>query len=162
MVTALGRSATEYGLYYPLISIGYVLGNWALGRFSGHGQHAMIRFGVALQLLAAAAALLFVVLGLEHPLWIFVPMCVLYFGQGLFMPHLTAVAVKLAPPHATGVGASTLGFLNQFASAVCVQAMGLTHVDSAVPMLAFVAGAAVVQLAVLQLSPRMETEGRAA
>ena len=99
--------------------------------------------------------------GLRHPLWIFVPMAVLYFGQGLFMPHLTAIAVNLAPSHATGVGSSTLGFLNQFASAVCVQAMGLVGAETALPMLVFCAAAALFQLVVLKLSPRMETTGRA-
>ncbi len=49
MVTAMGRPATEYGLYYPLISFGYVAGNWAVGRFSARGQHWMIAFGVSLQ-----------------------------------------------------------------------------------------------------------------
>jgi DHA1 family bicyclomycin/chloramphenicol resistance-like MFS transporter len=161
MVSAFGRPATEYGLYYPLISLGYVLGNWALGRFAAHGQHRLIGFGVGLQLLAAAAALAFVSAGLEHPLWMFLPMAVLYFGQGLFMPHLTAIAVNLAPAHATGVGSSTLGFLNQIISAVCVQAMGIAGGDSALPMLAFGVGAALFQLAVLRLSPRMDaTAGR--
>jgi hypothetical protein len=78
------------------------------------------------------------------------------------MPHLTAIAVSLAPPHATGVGSSTLGFLNQFVSAVCVQAMGLVGVESALPMLLFCAGAALFQLVVLRLSPRMEAQVRAA
>jgi DHA1 family bicyclomycin/chloramphenicol resistance-like MFS transporter len=160
MVSALGRSATEYGLYYPLISVGYVLGNWSLGRFSAYGSHRLVRFGVVLQLLAAVATLAFVAVGLEHPLWIFLPMGVMYFGQGLFMPHLTAIAVNLAPAHATGVGSSALGFLNQLVSAVCVQAMGAAGGDSALPMLAFVAGAALFQLAVLQFSPRMEAPGR--
>ena len=87
-------------------------------------------------------------------------MGVLYFGQGLFMPHLTAIAVSLAPPHATGVGSSTLGFLNQFMSAVCVQAMGLVGAATALPMLLFCAGAAFFQLVVLRLSPRMEAQAR--
>ena len=160
MVTAMGRPATEYGLYYPLIALGYVAGNWAVGRFSARGQHWMIAFGVSLQLAAALGALVFAALGFQHPLWIFVPMAVLYFGQGLFMPHLTAIAVSLAPPHATGVGSSTLGFLNQFVSAVCVQAMGLVGAATALPMLLFCAGAACFQLVVLRLSPRMETQPR--
>lgn len=160
MVTALGRSATEYGLYYPLISFGYVAGNWALGRMGGRSQHSVITLGVALQLAAALAALAFVAAGLRHPLWIFVPMGVLYFGQGLFMPHLTAIAVNLAPTHATGVGSSTLGFLNQFVSAVCVQAMGLVGAGSALPMLLFSAGAALFQALVLRHSPRMESTQR--
>jgi DHA1 family bicyclomycin/chloramphenicol resistance-like MFS transporter len=156
MVKALGRAPTEYGFYYPFISVGYVLGNWALGRWSAVGHQRLIGFGVGLQLLAAAAAVAFVAVGLRHPMWIFVPMAALFFGQGLFMPHLTAIAVTLAPPHATGVGSSTLGFLNQFASAICVQAMGLAGDDSALPMLVFVAGAALFQLVVLRLSPPME------
>lgn len=162
MVTSLGRSATEYGLYYPFISLGYVAGNWALGRFAGRGQHAVIMLGVSVQMAASLAALAFVAAGLRHPLWIFVPMAVLYFGQGLFMPHLTAIAVNLAPAHATGVGSSTLGFLNQFVSAICVQAMGLVAVGSPLPMLLFCAGAALFQLIVMRQSPRMESTGRAA
>ena len=161
MVKALGRPPTEYGLYYPFISIGYVLGNWALGRWAAAGHQRLIGFGVALQLLAAAVALVLIAVGLRHPIWIFLPMAVLFFGQGLFMPHLTAIAVSLAPPHATGVGTSTLGFLNQFASAICVQAMGLAGDDSALPMLLFVAGAALFQLAVLKLSPPMDAAARA-
>jgi DHA1 family bicyclomycin/chloramphenicol resistance-like MFS transporter len=161
MVSALGRPPTEYGLYYPLVSIGYVLGNWALGRWSSIDQQRLIWFGVVVQLLAAAVALGFVAAGLRHPLWIFLPMALLFFGQGLVMPHLTAIAVSLAPPHATGVGTSTLGFLNQFASAVCVQAMGLAGDDSGVPMLLFVAGAAAFQLVVLRLSPPMQAAARA-
>jgi DHA1 family bicyclomycin/chloramphenicol resistance-like MFS transporter len=162
LVTALGRPATDYGLYYPLISIGYMLGNWALARFTRHGQHRTIVFGASLQMVAALAALLFVACGLHHPLWIFVPMGVLYFGQGLFMPHLTAIAVNMAPTRATGVGASALGFLNQSASAIAVQLMGLAGSTTALPMLLFCAAAALAQLVVLRLSPHMETASRVA
>jgi DHA1 family bicyclomycin/chloramphenicol resistance-like MFS transporter len=157
MVTALGRPATDYGIYYPLISIGYMVGNWALPRFSRRGQHASINVGVAIQLVSALAALGFVAAGFTHPLWIFGPMAFLYFGQGLFMPHLTAIAVNMAPARAVGVGSSTLGFLNQSASALCVQLMGLVGAASALPMLEFCVAAAVLQFVVLWLSPRMET-----
>ncbi len=157
MVTSLGRPATEYGLYYPLISLGYVAGNWTLGRFAGHDQHWVITLGVSVQMVAALAALAFVTAGLRHPLWIFMPMAVLYFGQGLFMPHLTAIAVNLAPAHATGVGSSTLGFLNQFISAICVQAMGLVGVGSPLPLLLFCVGAALFQLVVAK---RLSLRGR--
>jgi DHA1 family bicyclomycin/chloramphenicol resistance-like MFS transporter len=113
----------------------------------------VITLGVSVQMAAALAALAFVTAGLRHPLWIFVPMAALYFGQGLFMPHLTAIAVNLAPAHATGVGSSTLGFLNQFVSAICVQAMGLVGVGSPLPMLLFCVGAALFQLVVAKLLP---------
>ena len=67
--------------------------------------------------------------------------------------------MNLAPAHATGVGSSTLGFLNQFISAICVQAMGLVGVGSPLPMLLFCVGAALFQLVVMRLSPRMEATG---
>lgn len=160
MVNALGRPPTEYGLYYPLVAIGYVLGNWALGRWSSIDHRRLIRIGVAVQVVAATVTLAFAAAGLRHPLWIFLPMAVLVFGHGLVMPHLNAIAFSLAPRHATGVGTSTLGFLNQFASAVCVQAMGFAGDDSALPMLVFVVGAALFQLLVLRLSPPMQAPVR--
>ena len=160
MVSALGRPVTEYGLYYPCIAGGYVTGNWALGRFASRGSQRLVAFGVVLQLVAAAAALAFVAAGLRHPLWIFAPMAVLYFCQGLFMPHLTAIAVSQAPSHATGVGSSTLGFANQMVAALCVQSMGVFGADSALPMLAFGVGAACLQVLVLRLSPPMQAAAR--
>jgi DHA1 family bicyclomycin/chloramphenicol resistance-like MFS transporter len=160
MVSAFGRPATDYGFYFPFISIGYMLGNWSLGRLPLRGPHAPIVFGASLQLFAALAALWFVAIGLRHPLWIFAPMGILYFGQGLFMPHLTAIAVNMAPARAVGVGSSTLGFLNQSVSALCVQLMGLVGAASALPMLEFCAAAALAQLVVLRFSPRMETPVR--
>ena len=116
---------------------------------------------MGLQLLAAVVTLAFVAAGSTHPLWIFAPMALLYFGQGLFMPHLTAIAVSLAPSHATGVGSSTLGFLNQLVSAVCVQAMGMVgRATARCRCWRSSPAAAAFQLVVLRLSPRMEAGAR--
>jgi len=156
MVGALGRPPTEYGFYYLFVAVGYVLGNLGVGRLSSrHGAHWMVVVGGCLQALGAVAALAFMAIGLKHPLWLFAPMGVLYVGQGLFMPNMSAIAVSLAPQHA-GVGSSTLGFLQQILAALCVQLMGVTRTDSAVPMLTFCAVASLLQLAVLWLSPRIE------
>lgn len=149
MVSALGRPATDYGLYYLFIATGYVCGNLALRVLTGRRTSQwMVRTGVWVQGGASLAALAFVAAGFTHPLWIFVPMFVLYFGQGLFMPNLSAAAVGRAPQHA-GVASSTLGFTQQILAALCVQLMGVTSTDSALPMLAFGAGAATLQLVAL-------------
>lgn len=162
LVQALGRPATEYGFYYLFVAVGYVIGNWGVGRFAARGQHWTIVFGSALQLGGALAALLFAAVGLEHPLWIFAPMGVVYLGQGLFIPHLTAIAVGLAPPQSAGVASSTLGFANQVFAALCVQLMGLQGSHTALPMLLFCAIAALAQFGILRASPRMESARRAA
>jgi len=156
MVSALGRPTTEYGLYYLFVAVGYVLGNMLLRRLSGRrSSHWMVVVGGCLQAASAVAALAFMAAGLKHPLWIFVPMFFLYIGQGLFMPNMSAIAVSQAPQHA-GVASSTLGFLQQIGAAACVQLMGVTATDTAIPMLLFCAGASLLQLAVLGLSPRLE------
>jgi DHA1 family bicyclomycin/chloramphenicol resistance-like MFS transporter len=156
MVSALGRPATEFGLYYLFIAVGYFLGNWSVRRLMGrHDLHWMVVVGVLLTVVGAVAALAFVAAGLTHPLWIFVPIGVLSYGQGLALPNVTATAVSLAPQHA-GVASSVIGFLQQLIGAACVQAMGLFPTDTAMPMLVFVAAVCALGLAMLYVFPRVE------
>jgi DHA1 family bicyclomycin/chloramphenicol resistance-like MFS transporter len=156
LVSALGRPATDYGFYYLFIAVGYVLGNLSLRRIGGlRSAQWMVVVGGAIQAVASVVALAFVACGLRHPLWIFVPMFFVYVGQGLFMPNMSAIAVSQAPAHA-GVASSALGFLQQIIAALCVQLMGITSTASALPVLLFGAGASLLQLVVLWLSPRLE------
>ena len=159
MISALGRPPTEYGFYYLIIAIGYVLGNLCVGRLAARGQHWMVVTGAVLQMTGALLALLFVASGLLHPIWIFAPIGLHFFGQGMYLPNLTATAVSLAPQYA-GVGSSTLGFLQQVIGAICVQAMAVPATDTAVPLLLFCAAACLLQLGVLWLSPRVEAAAR--
>lgn len=157
MVGVLGRAPTEFGLYYLWIAGGYALGNWSVSRFAARGPAWTVRLGSVIQLAGGVAAVGFALLGLHHPLWIFVPFAVMLFGQGLFIPHLTAAAVGQAPPQLAGVGSSALGFTSQMIGAFCVQTMGLAGSDSAVPMLLFALATAVFQIAVLAWTPSVET-----
>ena len=160
MVTAFGRPPTEFGFYYLFIAVGYFLGNWSVGRLMArHDVHWMVVTGVVLSALSAVAALAFVALGLTHPLWIFVPIAVLSYGQGLALPNVTATAVSLAPQHA-GVASSSIGFLQQIIGATCVQWMGTFSTDTALPMLAFCAATCVIGLGLLYVFPRVEAGNR--
>jgi DHA1 family bicyclomycin/chloramphenicol resistance-like MFS transporter len=160
MISALDRPPTEFGFYYLFIAAGYFFGNWSVSRFMAHHDlHWMVLLGVALTALGAVAALGFVAFGLTHPLWIFVPMAVLSYGQGLALPNLTATAVSLAPQHA-GVASSTVGFLQQIIGAACVQWMGYFPTDTAIPMLTFCAVVCVLALSMLYVFPRVESGRR--
>ena len=160
MVSALGRPPTEFGAYYLFIAVGYFFGNWSVSRLMArHDLHWMVVVGVLLTVAGSAAALTFVALGLTHPLWIFVPIGVLSYGQGLALPNVTATAVSLAPQHA-GVASSTIGFLQQIIGAACVQGMARFTPDSAIPMLTFCAGACALGLAMLYVFPRVEAGRR--
>jgi MFS transporter, DHA1 family, multidrug resistance protein len=160
MVSALGRPVTEFGFYYLFIAAGYFLGNWSVGRLMvRHDLHWLVVNGVLLSAAGAVAALVFVAFGLTHPLWIFVPISVLSYGQGLALPNVTATAVSLAPQHA-GVASSTIGFLQQIIGAACVQWMGRFATDTALPMLVFCAVACVLGVGMLYVFPRVEAGRR--
>jgi DHA1 family bicyclomycin/chloramphenicol resistance-like MFS transporter len=146
MEGTLKRSASDFGLYYMLISCGYFLGNLQVSRGSrGHDLERATQVGLWMQLAFAVLGLAFVLTGLMHPIWIFGPMLPLSFGQGLAMPHVTAKAVSLAPGYA-GVAVSLLGFSQQTLSAISVQAMGWAPTDTAVPVMIYCVGAAFVAL----------------
>ncbi len=158
MVSALGRPSTEFGFYYLFIAVGYFLGNWSVRRFmSRHDLHWMVVVGVLLAAVGALAPLAFVALGLKHPLWIFVPVGVLSYGQGLALPNVTATAVSLAPRHA-GVASSLIGFVQQLIGAACVQWMGRFPTDTALPMLTFCAATCASGLVLLRVFPRVRPD----
>jgi MFS transporter, DHA1 family, multidrug resistance protein len=160
MVSALGRPATEFGFYYLFIAAGYFLGNWSVSRLMArHDLHWLVVNGVLLSAAGAVAALAFVAFGLHHPLWIFVPIGVLSYGQGLALPNVTATAVSLAPQNA-GVASSTIGFLQQIIGAACVQWMGHFPTDTALPMLIFCAVACLLGIGMLYVFPRVEAGRR--
>jgi DHA1 family bicyclomycin/chloramphenicol resistance-like MFS transporter len=156
MVSALGRPPTEFGFYFLFIAVGYFLGNWSVGRFMArHDLHWMVVTGALIAVAGALAALAFVSVGLSHPLWIFIPIGILSYGQGLALPNVTATAVSLAPQHA-GVASSTIGFLQQLIGAACVQWMGRFPTDTALPLLVFCAVVCTLGLALLYVFPRVE------
>ena len=160
MVSALGRPPTEFGFYYLFIAAGYFLGNWSVRRLMArHDLHWLVVNGVLLSAAGAVAALAFIAFGLTHPLWIFVPIGVLSYGQGLALPNVTATAVSLAPQHA-GVASSTIGFLQQIIGAACVQWMGHFPTDTALPVLVFCAVVCLLGVGMLYVFPRVEAGRR--
>jgi DHA1 family bicyclomycin/chloramphenicol resistance-like MFS transporter len=160
MVSALGRPATEFGFYYLLIALGYFLGNWSAGRLvSRRSMHAVVSHGLAVQVAGAACALAAVMLGITHPLGIFVPIGVLAYGQGLALPNVTATAVSLAPQQA-GVASSVVGFLPMIVGALGVQWMGVFPTDTAYPVLVFCLVVSALGAAALKVFPRFETARR--
>jgi DHA1 family bicyclomycin/chloramphenicol resistance-like MFS transporter len=154
MVSVFKRPFTEFGTYYLLVAFGYFLGNWGVTRHHGRlGIDKLITAGVLIAVVAAAVALGAVALGAGHPLWIFLPMAVLTFGQGLTLPNVTASAVGLARQHA-GTASSLLGFVQQLMGAVAVQWIGSYPVDTPYPVLIFCAAMCALAVALWFVMPR--------
>jgi DHA1 family bicyclomycin/chloramphenicol resistance-like MFS transporter len=151
MVTGLGRPPTEYGTYFLLLAGGYFLGNWSVTRLAAHmGTQALMHAGVLIAALATCTALGFAAAGLIHPLWLFVPIGVMGYGQGMALPNVTASAVTLAPESA-GMASSLVGFAQQLTGAGFVQWISTFAVDTPFPMLIFCASASVAALIALRV-----------
>ena len=137
MVSAYHRPPSEFGNYYLLVASGYFFGNWSVTRRHGRASlQGLIQAGLLISIGGATIALGAVALGAANLLWIFVPVAVLTFGQGLTLPNVTASAVSLARQHA-GTSSSLLGFVQQVVGAICVQWVSTYPVDTAYPTLIF-------------------------
>jgi MFS transporter, DHA1 family, multidrug resistance protein len=104
----LNLRPAEYGLYFGLLSGGYMIGNFMSGRYSRRvGINAMMMIG---SLTSMSGIILCVILfgaGLMHPLALFLPISFVGLGNGMTLPNANAGLVSVRP-HLAG-SASGLG-----------------------------------------------------
>lgn len=162
VMVELGRSSTEYGLWYLLLAGGYFLGNWWVTRVATRvGLRRLIVAGTTGQLAFAALGLGLMLGGIWHPAAIFIPFAALSLAQGLALPNLNASAVALAPRTA-GAASSMLGFSQQLIGASAVQFMALFSTQSPVPIYVFCAVSSVVAWISLYVLPHGDVRPQAA
>ena len=125
VITHMGRSATELGLWMVFASIGYMIGNAMAGRYSvRYGGNAMLWWGLILELAATVASAVFIaVIPDAGPASIFVPLFVLYVGNGMGLPNAIAGAVSVRPG-AAGTAAGVIGFVQMGWGAIISQLIG--------------------------------------
>jgi DHA1 family bicyclomycin/chloramphenicol resistance-like MFS transporter len=155
MINVLGRSATEYGLWFILISAAFMAGNLIAGRISTRvGLDRMVLAGSLLA--AAGAGLAFVLLlgSTWAPLALFGPMMAAGVGNGLSVPNAQAGAVSVEPLLA-GTASGIAGFSQMFVAALVSQAVGMVQNGTPYPMAAFMAGCAALSLAGFILPRRL-------
>ncbi len=105
----MGRPEGEYGFYFILSSLGYMLGNFLSGRFAkAVGPDTMVALGVALSLVGVA--LLWGLAHWLHPLALFLPMTVIAISNGMNLPSATAKLIGLRP----GLAGAASGFGGAF------------------------------------------------
>jgi len=106
--TMLGLTPSQYGFYFGIISVGYMLGNFLSGRFAK--VIGIDRMMFAGNIVAAAGMVLAIMLfaaGLYHPLSLFGPAFFTGMGNGITLPSANAGVVSVKP-HLAG-SASGLG-----------------------------------------------------
>jgi DHA1 family bicyclomycin/chloramphenicol resistance-like MFS transporter len=135
MVELLHRPATEYGLYFILVSAGFMTGNVAAVRFSGRfGTLQLMRTGMLISLAGMMVEILIVAAGLLTPVTLFVPVMFTQLGQGLGMPNAQAAAINVFPQRA-GTASALTSFSQMMFAAVASQIVGILHNGTPWPML---------------------------
>lgn len=149
VVTIMGRSPAEFGVWFALSSVGYMAGNFLTSRLSmRYGVDRMIRWGLGFEALGATAAI--VLAAFAHawgPAIIFIPQLVMGFGNGVMLPNAIAGAVSIRP-QAAGTASGFLGCIQMTIGAAFVQLGGLVLVDAATVLpMALLLGAVVLGFA---------------
>jgi DHA1 family bicyclomycin/chloramphenicol resistance-like MFS transporter len=156
IVEVLHRSATEYGIFFMYITLGYLAGNFAATRISREsGTNHTVVLGLLVFVLAWCAMAGFVAAGKVSALTLFAPASLLTFANGLIQPNCHAAAISRAGDR-RGTAASLTGFVQIMAGGAGFQVMAYAHADhgSAMAMVGVVGVAAALSGALAVLLSR--------
>jgi len=108
-----GMSASEYGQWFMIVAVGYMLGNLIAGRYSHEkGVDKMIALGLIPSL--CGVILFWLLSSWMHPLALFLPMTAVALGNGMCLPNLMSAGMSVRPElsgSASGLsGAVLIGF----------------------------------------------------
>jgi DHA1 family bicyclomycin/chloramphenicol resistance-like MFS transporter len=104
----LHLTPSQYGLYFAIVSIGYMLGNFMSGRFSRTvGINRMMLCGNIVTALGMMLSIALFWMGYNHPLSLFGPVFFVGVGNGVTLPNANAGIVSVSS-HLAG-SASGLG-----------------------------------------------------
>jgi MFS transporter, DHA1 family, multidrug resistance protein len=150
VVTLMGRTSAEYGLWFAINAFGYLFGNFVAARYSSWiGIDRMIWWGLLISLAGVAISLALTGL-LPHwgPATLFVPQLIISAGNGFLLPNSFAGAVSVRP-QAAGAGSGIAGFTQMALGAVATQvaAWVLAGAQSALPLAVMMALTLVVATA---------------
>lgn len=147
MVDILDRTATEYGLFFIMVSGSYMFGNFLTARLVRRfGIDRLVLIGSTVTLGAVALSAALMVGGLWAPLALFAPMGIAAIGNGLSIPNTIAGAMSVNRQLA-GTASGVTGFSQMLVSAIVSQAVGELHDGTPYPMLAFMVACAALSLA---------------
>jgi DHA1 family bicyclomycin/chloramphenicol resistance-like MFS transporter len=156
MVNTLGQGATAYGMWFIIISLGYMGGNLLAVRLSGrYPVLALMLAGSTLAVLGIALAALLALWGPLTPAGLFLPIALSMIGSGLAAPNAQAGAINVFPERA-GTASGLTSFLQMFVAGLATQAVGVAQNGTPWPMLGAMALGSTVALGCIAWAYRLE------
>jgi DHA1 family bicyclomycin/chloramphenicol resistance-like MFS transporter len=122
VIEEMGRSEIEYGAYFIGGGICFMFGNLLSARFSARiGLFRFIQYGTALAMVSVLTQWLLI--GIEHPLIVFLPMYGVAIANGLVLPNAAAMVMGVVP-RLSGAASGLAGFLQIGCGAVVTWLVG--------------------------------------
>lgn len=122
VIETMGRSEAEYGVYFSVAAICYILGNFLSSQFAVRiGLLRCMRIGSVISLLATC--LQWFLLDTDHTFLVFLPMMIVALAHGLIIPN-AAASVMGVIPHLAGAASGLAGFLQIAAGALVTSLVG--------------------------------------
>jgi len=107
-----GLSSSQLGMYFGIVSLGYILGNYISGRYSTRlGINQMVLLGTLITLGGLILSFIFLASGVTHPLGFFGFMLTVGVGNGMVLPNSNAGMLSVRPQlagSASGLGGSIM------------------------------------------------------
>ena len=117
----LGRSATEFGLYFTLFPSAYALGSYLGVRLAARTSiEASVLIGALLMALMVAGQAVVMIAGYVTPLILVIPWSLISIAQGLITPNAQAGAIRVKP-QLSGTASGIAMFCHFALGAVFVQ-----------------------------------------
>ena len=131
IITMMGRSPTEYGIWFIPTAGGYIAGNFITSRLSlRFGIDAMIFWGNVVNIVGMATGfLLLPFVSSVGPLVLVVPGTLMGVANGIILPNSIAGAVSIRP-QAAGTASGIVGFSQMTFGAMTTQFAGHLIVGS--------------------------------
>lgn len=154
VIVVMERSASAYGLFFMVVSLAFMLGNFFAARTSERvGVERMVLIGSSLSALATVLTLILLTTVGWVPWALFGPSILLALGNGLSIPNAMAGAISV-DPRAAGTASGLSGFLQMLLAAVFAQLAGMWQNGTPYPMIGFMIAASVLALASFVVSLR--------
>jgi MFS transporter, DHA1 family, multidrug resistance protein len=135
MKELLHRPATEFGLYFAMVPLGFVIGTIISSRIGNRASvERMILIGACVAIVAVSVQSSLLLTGYITPLVLFLPGSFMTMAQGLSLPFAQAGAMATIPRLA-GTAAGIGVFVQNFFGAGFAQIYGLLADGSPTPMI---------------------------
>jgi DHA1 family bicyclomycin/chloramphenicol resistance-like MFS transporter len=158
MVHAYGGDAAQYGRYYVVVPLGFIIGGLLLlFRLKEAAAERVIGSGLIIVTVAPAIGVICALCGVLHPFALFVPMGFLCFGHALVVPNISVRSVARVAERA-GTGWGVLTFTQHFGAAAAVQLTGGLRTNSPVPVLGLCVAAGLLAAFVRWFTRRVDPE----